>query len=306
MYFTNERWQECLASHGIIVDSETRTLTVQSAAVDADLQYDLTEEELAALTANTLEEATAEKRLEIINGVIQDDYDGKVTLEMLNGRETVNLSLHPEVLEDLNSRLAVGQQQAERIAGGMPVEAERELREGLPRGGVAMNGNDLAAIRPDKGWYREGKHGREVTVDDIRVEPSGQEGTYKMTAIIDGERVSHEITQKQYDKFMAIDDYHRLKLFSKVFGEVDMKSRDRTPLGTKIGAALLAGAAVAAELGHDHHCHSRPVIFAEHHHHGPALHPYFKPGVDTPMDVATRNFEAAANEHIRHEMRHGM
>lgn len=306
VYFTNERWQECLASHGIIVDSETRTLTVQSAAVDADLQYDLTEEELAALTANTLEEATAEKRLEIINGVIQDDYDGKVTLEMLNGRETVNLSLHPEVLEDLNSRLAVGQQQAERIAGGMPVEAERELREGLPRGGVAMNGNDLAAIRPDKGRYREGKHGREVTVDDIRVEPSGQEGTYKMTAIIDGERVSHEITQKQYDKFMAIDDYHRLKLFSKVFGEVDMKSRDRTPLGTKIGAALLAGAAVAAELGHDHHCHSRPVIFAEHHHHGPAPHPYFKPGVDTPMDVATRNFEAAANEHIRHEMRHGM
>ena len=54
VYFTNERWQECLASHGIIVDSETRTLTVQSAAVDADLQYDLTEEELAALTANTL------------------------------------------------------------------------------------------------------------------------------------------------------------------------------------------------------------------------------------------------------------
>ena len=145
-----------------------------------------------------------------------------------------------------------------------------------------------------------------MTVDDIRVEPSGQEGTYKMTAIIDGERVSHEITQKQYDKFMAIDDYHRLKLFSKVFGEVDMKSRDRTPLGTKIGAALLAGAAVAAELGHDYHCHSRPVIFAEHHHHGPAPHPYFKPGVDTPMDVAARNFEAAANEHIRHEMRHGM
>jgi len=306
VYFTNEKWQECLASHGIIVDSETRTLTVQSAAVDADLQYDLTAEELAALTANTLEEATTEKRLEIINGVIQDDYDGKVTLEMLNGRETLNLSLHPEVQEDLNSRLAVGQQQAERIAGGMSVEAERELREGLPRGGVAMNGNDLTAIRPDKGWYREGKHGREVTVDDIRVEPSEQEGTYKMTAIINGERVSHEITQKQYDKFMAIDDYHRLKLFSKVFGEVDMKSRDRTPLGAKIGAALLAGAAVAAELGHDHHCHSRPVVFTEHHHHGPAPRPYFKPGVDTPMDVAARNFEAAANEHIRHEMRHGM
>lgn len=306
VYFTNRKWQECLASHGIIVDSETRTLTVQSASVDADLQYDLTAEELAALTANTLEEATMEKRLEIINGVIQDDYDGKVTLDMLNGREIVNLPLHPEVLEDLNRQLLTGQQQAERTTNGISVEAEQGLREGLPRGGVVMDGNDLSVIRPDKGWYREGRHGREVTVDDIRVEPSGQEGTYKMTAIIDGERVSHEITQKQYDKFMAIDDYHRLKLFSKVFGEVDMKSRDRTPLGVKIGAALLAGVTVAAELEHDHHCHSRPVVFAEHHHHGPAPRPYFKPGVDTPMDVAARNFEAAVNEHIRHEIRHGM
>lgn len=306
VYFTNRKWQECLASHGIIVDSETRTLTVQSASVDADLQYDLTAEELAALTANTLEEATMEKRLEIINGVIQDDYDGKVTLDMLNGREIVNLPLHPEVLEDLNRQLLTGQQQAERTTNGISVEAEQGLREGLPRGGVVMDGNDLSVIRPDKGWYREGRHGREVTVDDIRVEPSGQEGTYKMTAIIDGERVSHEITQKQYDKFMAIDDYHRLKLFSKVFGEVDMKSRDRTPLGVKIGAALLAGVTVAAELEHDHHCHSRPVVFAEHHHHGPAPRPYFKPGVDTPMDVAARNFEAVVNEHIRHEIRHGM
>ena len=297
VYFTNEKWQECLASHGIIVDSETQTLTVQSATVEADLQYDLTAEELAALTANTLEEATVEKRLEIINGIIQEDYDGKVTLETLNGRDTVNLPLHPEVLEDLNRQHSIGLQQA---------KAEQGLREDLPREGVMMNGNDLAAIRPDKGWYREGRYGREVTVDDIRVEPSGQEGKYKMTATIDGERVSHEITQKQYDKFMAIDDYHRMKLFSKVFGEVDMKSRDQTPLGAKIGAALLAGVTVAAELGHDHHCHSRPVVFTEHHHHGPTPLPYFKPGVDTPMDVAARNFEAAANEHIRHEMRHGM
>ena len=61
-----------------------------------------------------------------------------------------------------------------------------------------------------------------------------------MTAIINGESISHEITQKQYDKFMAVDDYHRMKLFSKVFNEVDMKSRgDGVGLGTKIGAALL-------------------------------------------------------------------
>lgn len=44
-----------------------------------------------------------------------------------------------------------------------------------------------------------------------------------MTAVINGESISHEITQKQYDKFMAIDDYHRMKLFSHIFKEVDMK-----------------------------------------------------------------------------------
>ena len=172
----------------------------------------------------------------------------------------------------------------------------------LPKGTVVMDGNDLAYINPDKGWFREGRHGREVTVDQIRVEPAEAEGKYRMTAVIDGETVSHEITQKQYDKFMAIDDYHRLKLFSKIFGEVDMKSRDNIPLGTKIGAALLAGVAVMGELGRG----PRPDIYLERHG-SPPPRCYFKPGVDTPMDVAARNYEAAVNtERMQHELRHGM
>lgn len=118
----------------LFVDSETRTLTVQSASVDADLQYDLTAEELAALTANTLEEATMEKRLEIINGVIQDDYDGKVTLDMLNGREIVNLPLHPEVLEVLNraalDRTATGRKNHQRYIGGSGTRAAGGITKG--------------------------------------------------------------------------------------------------------------------------------------------------------------------------------
>lgn len=172
----------------------------------------------------------------------------------------------------------------------------------LPKGTVVMDGNDLAYINPDKGWFREGRHGREVTVNQIRVEPAEAEGKYRMTAVIDGETVSHEITQKQYDKFMVIDDYHRLKLFSKIFGEVDMKSRDNIPLGTKIGAALLAGVAVMGELGRG----PRPDIYLERHG-SPPPRCYFKPGVDTPMDVAARNYEAAVNtERMQHELRHGM
>lgn len=305
VYFSNEKWQECLVSHGIHIDAASKTLTIQSASVPADLQYDLTDEELAALTNNSVQEMPVERRLEIINGIIKDDYATGITPDMLNSDKAIDIALHPSVKENLERQFANMEQLEQGVRGQnegfsvMPEERE------LPKGTVVMDGNDLAYINPDKGWYREGRHGREVTVDAIRVEPTETEGKYKMTAVIDGETVSHELTQKQYDKFMAIDDYHRLKLFSKIFGEVDMKSRDNVPLGTKIGAALLAGVTVMGELGHRHP--PTPDIFVERH--GPPFPPrcYFKPGVDTPMDVAARNFEAAVNaERMQHEMKHGM
>ena len=246
-----------------------------------------------------------EKRLEIINNVIKEDFASPITMDMLNSDKVVAIELHQAVKEDLERQFAQvgqmeqgGQQRLHEQEGLAVTPEEREL----PKGTVVMDGNDLAYINPDKGWFREGRHGREVTVDQIRVEPAETEGKYHMTAVIDGETVSHEITQKQYDKFMAIDDYHRLKLFSKIFGEVDMKSRDNVPLGTKIGAALLAGVAVMGELGRG----PRPDIYMERHG-PPPPRCYFKPGVDTPMDVAARNFEAAVNtERMQHELRHGM
>ena len=289
VYFSNGKWQECLASHGILIDPERKTLTIQSVSVPADLQYDLTDEELAALTNNSAQEVPVEKRLEIINGVIKEDFAAPITMDMLNSDKMVAIELHPAVKDDLNRQLA----QVEQIEqGGQGQYTHEELsvvpeeRE-LPKGTVVMDGSDLA---------------REVTVDEIRVEPTETEGKYRMTAVIDGETVSHEITQKQYDKFMAIDDYHRLKLFSKIFGEVDMKSRDNVPLGTKIGAAFLAGLTVMGELGRG----PRPDIYLERHG-PPPPRCYFKPGVDTPMDVAARNYEAALNtERMQHELRHGM
>ena len=304
VYFSNGKWQECLESHGILIDPERKTLTIQSASVPADLQYDLTDEELAALTHNSVQEVPVEKRLEIINGVIKEDFAAPVTIDMLNSDKMVAIELHPAVKEDLERQFAQVEQIEQAGQGQYThedlsvVPEEREL----PKGTVVMDGSDLAYIHPDKGWYREGRHGREVTVDEIRVEPTETEGKYRMTAVIDGETVSHEITQKQYDKFMAIDDYHRLKLFSKIFGEVDMKSRDNVPLGTKIGAAFLAGLTVMGELGRG----PRPDIYFERHG-PPPPRCYFKPGVDTPMDVAARNYEAAVNtERMQHELRHGM
>ena len=306
IYFTNEKWQQVLASHGILIDTETRKMTVQSSALPADLQYDLTEAEVDALTSNSVKEHPVAERLSLLNNVLKEDFAESVTMDMLNSDHLVDIKLHPEILEDLESQI----KEQERILPAndevVQVAEERDSHENLSKESVRMDGNDLTRINPDKGWFREGLHGREVTVDEIRVEPLYGEGEtkYKMSAVIDGEAVSHEITQKQYDKFMAVDDYHRMKLFSKVFGEVDMKSRDHTPLGVKIGAALTAGLVVAHDVMRGR---LTPDIYVEHHHcPGPRV--YYKPGVDSPEDVAARRFDAMMNhpDDRGSSMGHGM
>lgn len=302
VYFSNEKWQQCLASHGLIVNAEARTLTVQSEKVPADLVYDLTDEELAVLTSNSLEEHPIEKRLEVLNTVIQADFTDKVTSESLNSKQRIEIGLHPEVQQELAQR----QQQEQEILTPLEQEARNEETAFLQQGyGAVVDGRDLQYLKEDKGWYREGAHGREVEVGEIAVHPSQTEGKYKMTAVIDGQVISHEISQKEYDKFLAVDDYHRMKLFSKIFSEVDMKTHPEAQrgLGVKIFAALTAGTVITAGIVHG----------LRHHHHGPEFYgerfggpprPYFKPGVDTPRDVAIRNFEAQMNQDIN-DMRRG-
>ena len=306
VYFTNEKWQECLASHGILIDEQAKTLTVQSEGTSADMVYDLTDEEVKTLTSNSIKDDPLAWRLDVINEIIKDDFADKLTIDMLNSKERVNMALKPEVEQDLQQR----QQQEEQLL--MPLEGDQHVMMEMPRGDAMVRGEELAMLNENKGWYREGAHGREVDVGDIYVEkvPPAEgekkgEDKYRMTAIINGEAITHEIKQKDYDKFLAVDDYHRMKLFSKVFSEVDMKTRPEANagLGTKILAALTAGAVVTAEVVHDvnHHHHPAPELYAEHHG-GPR--PYFKPGVDSPQEIAARYFEAEAN-HVATEIRRG-
>ena len=313
VYFSNEKWQECLSSHGILVDKEEKTLTIQSEQIHADMVYDITDAELSALTSNSIEEHPIERRLELLNTVIQEDFADKITMDSLNHTERIGITLHPEVEQDLAAR----QQQEQEIL--LPLEADNGLapysneqailqedesiiRE--PQEGALIDGRDLPYLHESKGWYREGEHGREVEVEAIAVQPAEAEDKYRITAIINGEAITHEISQKQYDKFLAVDDYHRMKLFSKVFNEVDMKTRPemRSNLGAKIFAALAAGTVVVSDLAHGIHHHPCPELYGEHFCHAPR--PYFKPGVDSPRDVAARNFEAQMNQEIA-EIRRG-
>lgn len=300
VYFSNEKWQEVLVSHGLIVDAADKTLTVQSSSVEADLRYNLTDEEVAILTSNSIQDNPVSQRIDTLNNVLAEDFADKISMEHLNSDRLADIKLHPEVNEDLNRQLGAQEQYVQQLDAAPDVQVRQEpgLRANLPEGGVVMDGNDLAYIDSGKGWFREGRHGREVTVDDIRVEPVSDrekegEMKYRMTAVIDGEVVSHEISRKQYDKFMAVDDLHRMKLFSKIFNEVDMKDRYPVGLGTKIAAALTAGLVVTHDILHGPH--HAPAIFMEGHH-GPMPPVYFKPGVDTPADVAARQFDAMIND----------
>lgn len=299
VYFSNEKWQECLASHGIVIDPTSKTLTIQSTATRQDFVYDLTDEELRKLTSNSIKEVPVQNRIDLINNVIKNDFQDRLTMDMLNSKEQIGLKLTPEVEAELNSRQQIVIDQSQPLVYDNQAVVEPEDRS------VAhVDGNSLYEINEGKGWFREGKHGREVQVDDIKVEPVRDEkgeiqkdekgnSLFRMTAVINGESISHEITQKQYDKFMAIDDYHRMKLFSHIFKEVDMKNVPgmQSNIGAKIGGALLAGIAVMGELGRDRYA---LAVFVEHHH-DPHPHVYFKGNVDSPQDLASRAFDAGLN-----------
>lgn len=308
VYFSNEKWQDVLSSHGIIVDANKKTLTIQSASINKDFVYDLTDEETAKLTNGSIKEVPTQARLAIINDIITADYREGITQDMLESKQQVGIEVRPEVIQELRQKEQTVAQELNPALGPVmdgqimidPVMQEREdARQGIAR----VDGQALYEMK-DQAWYREGAHGREVIVDEIKVEPIRPEHTpedkevkgdmkYRMTAVINGESISHEISQKQYDKFMAVDDYHRMKLFSKVFNEVDMKDIPRERDGKSFGIGLIAALTVAGELARGPMMHHHaPDIYMERHG-GP--HVYMKPGVDSPQDIASRAFEAGIN-----------
>ncbi len=302
VYFSVDKWKAVLSSHGIVIDEQAKTLTVKSSAINRDLVYDLRDDELAVLAAEAVNDVTVQDRLDIINGIISADYDGRVTRDTLESREAVSLQLTPAAIEDIRSQERslhpqplMSADEADVLIQQVILQEQEDERRGIGR----VHGEDLYGMESGQGWFREGAHGREVSVGEIRVEPlrneneeHGRDMKYRMTAVINGEAVSHEITRRQYDKFMAVDDYHRMLLFSKVFREVDMKQlpREQREGGLNVGAAILAALTAAGELARG--SRMAPDLYMERHAAGRV---YMKPGVDSPQDIASRAFDAGLN-----------
>lgn len=225
--FSKDKFLEVMASHGIVIDEQKKTLTIQSNLSKVDLQYDLTPEELQKLTAASLKGANGvslDDRLAVINDVIKKDFDTPVTKDMLETKELVSLDLKPEVRAEVEAPFIEQERRMEEQRRLAEARAEHEaIEQRIEQDPNAISGRQIQAILGNKGWFQPVDHGREMYVGEIRVDKTAA-GAYVMTAEINGRLLAHTISEKQFNKFLDLDDAHRLKMFDDVFKEVEIKS----------------------------------------------------------------------------------
>lgn len=274
VYFTKNAWMDVLSSHGIVIDEDSKTMTIQSSQARFDKQYTLTDEQLRKLTANSLsgkDGVSLDTRIATINGIIGQHFVGTVSKSLLEKDTIVSLDLTPEELMYENQLIAEREQMkaAQRQAIDLEIAKGKvaDENERIRLDPNAVNGRDIQAVMGNRGFFQPVKNGREMTVGEIRVEkmPDKKEdimsweeyraripdydkmssdektaarkvydhtasfaernlGKYMMTATINAQLVSHTISAKDYQKFLDLDDKHRLTMFDKVFSEVKIKS----------------------------------------------------------------------------------
>lgn len=234
LYLTAERFKMILASHGVVIDDKNSTLTIKSSSVNKDAQYDLTESELKTLMTDKFKYSDAkgihnkngvsiDERLDLINKVISEHFEDKITREQLNTKDYISIKLKPEEEQKLFPKLSLPQQ---FMSNTDVVEIREMYHTGYIDKWNSIGVVDGRFLSSDKGFYLPIKDGRAVSVGEIQAYPTndGQKTTFRMTAIINGEVMSHDITKADYVKFLNYDDNHRLALFDKVFKEVSIKS----------------------------------------------------------------------------------
>ena len=235
VYFTNDKWQEVLASHGIVIDAEKKTMTIQARQTKVDVAYSLTDDELKKLTNNSVMKrkggVTVQERLDIINNIISRDFNIPISKEMLELKDLVNLDFKPEVKRDLEAKFIEREQQmAEKQMMENAVQTtaynEYSRKADIASKENAVDGAQIGAIIKNRGWFRDVDNGREVAVGEIRVKKNLIGQPY-MEAEINGEWVSKKISDKDYDKFLAVNDERRLKMFDKLFDEVSIGKVDK-------------------------------------------------------------------------------
>ena len=241
--FSGAGFAEVLSSHGIVVDKDKKTLTIKSDGVNKNLEYTLTDEELNTILNDKLRftdtrgkkkhvhnknAPNISERLDVINKVIANDFADKITVDHLQSKNYINIKLKPETA----ASLGLLEKQANAYNKNIDTldldmrEMRQDYRTGFIDKWNSIGVVDGRTLSEDKGFYLPMNKGRRVAVGEIQAYPTndGTKTSYRMTAVINNQVMSHEISKDDYIKFINYDDEHRLQLFDKVFDEVKIKS----------------------------------------------------------------------------------
>lgn len=236
--FNGEMFQHLLSTHGIVIDEKAKTLTIKSSAVNKDLQYDLTDEELKKLMSNDLKYTdkkgivhkkkgvSIDERLEVLNNVIGEHFADKITREDLDSKDYVAIKLKPEAEKTVFVSVQASQVHS-AVTDIIDMRYQREdYHTGFTDKWNSIGVVDGRMLSADQGFYLPVKNGRAVSVGEIQAycTNDGTQNSFRMTAVINNQVMSHEISKEDYVKFINYDDEHRLMLFDKVFDEVQIRS----------------------------------------------------------------------------------
>lgn len=269
--FSGAGFAEVLSSHGIVVDKDKKTLTIKSDGVNKNLEYTLTDEELNTILNDKLRftdtrgkkkqvhnknAPNISERLDVINKVIANDFADKITVDHLQSKDYINIKLKPEAAASL------GLLKTQANAYNKNIDTldldMREMRQDYRTGFVdkwnSIGVVDGRTLSEDKGFYLPMNKGRRVAVGEIQAYPTndGTKTSYRMTAVINNQVMSHEISKDDYIKFINYDDEHRLQLFDKVFDEVKIKSASNGKLEDNTRSSYLDEAKDVVRLEGDY------------------------------------------------------
>lgn len=269
--FSGAGFAEVLSSHGIVVDKDKKTLTIKSDGVTRNLEYALTDEEVNTILNDKLRftdtrgkkkqvynknAPNISERLDVINKVIANDFADKITMNHLQSKDYINIKLKPE------TEAALGLTEAKANEYNRNIDVlelnMQDIRQDYKTGFIdkwnTIGVVDGRMLPENMGFYLPMNKGRRVTVGEIQAYPTndGEKTSYRMTAVVNNQLMSREISKDDYNRFLNYDDEHRLQLFDKVFDEVKIKSASNGQLEDKVYSGNIDSAKGVVSLKGDY------------------------------------------------------
>lgn len=269
--FSGAGFAEVLSSHGIVVDKDKKTLTIKSDGINRNLEYTLTDEELNTILNDKLRftdtrgqkkqvhnknAPNISERLDVINKVIANDFADKITVDHLQSKDYINIKLKP----DTEAALGLTEAKANEYNRNIDVlelnmqDMRQDYKTGFVDKWNTIGVVDGRMLPENMGFYLPMSKGRRVTVGEIQAYPinDGEKTSYRMTAVVNNQLMSREISKDDYNRFLNYDDEHRFQLFDKVFDEVKIKSASNGQLEDKVYSGNIDSAKGVVSLKGDY------------------------------------------------------